>query len=1153
MSKTIRRFFLVLVFVLIGVVSQLLTAANDGGRYTQNSVLSEGQWYKIRIGETGVYKLTYDQLKKMGLKNPQNTKIYGYGGWVLDEDFSKTYVDDLPEISIWMSNTPESFGKNDYILFYARGSIKWEYNLKNKEFEQTQNPYSADSYYFVTESEQGPLLMEEQQPGSSSGNLITAFDDYFLHEQELLNVGQTGRAYFGESFSVNSSQSFSIPTEGVTTDPAVIRYDFISRTKLTAGRFKLSVNGVLRRDIATTPIGDGSNDEYIIATRLNDTIVDRNLQNNNSVNISYTRGSVSDTRIHLNYLRANFKRQLKPYGAVTLFRSTDLSDNLSFRISEASGSIMVFDVSGNTSVKKINTLQEGNSLTFSASNNSIREYAMVDLSKTIPSPDIIGKVANQNLHAVSEPDMIIIVQPYLQKYAEDLALIHEEDSGLKSLIVNPENIYNEFSSGNPDATAYRRFVKMFYDRASVGGSKPKYLLLFGGGTYDNRLTRKEWSTEERNSMLLTYQTVESLDENSGSFTTDDYFGFLDDAEGAAIQGDVLDIAVGRIPARSASEASNVVAKIQNYTAGKDEGLWQNNILFVADDLNGGGNSITTERKHIQDADSLANYINKNHPDFITLKVYEDAYKRVMEANGPRYPDAAKALLNKLEEGALVLNFIGHGSTRSWTHENLLTFSDIENLNNERLPLWITATCDFSRFDADLQSGGESALMKRTGGAVALFSTVRVVVIDNNTIINRNITKYLLKSENGDPARLGDIMRNAKSEMGSGENKLKFLLLGDPALRLAFPADTYKAEVVEMNGIDASESGINIQALDEVSLTGHITRDGEIATGFNGTIDFVIYDAVQQLRTRGNDYNGNENSDNGTNYKDYANILFIGKVEVINGIFEINFVAPKDILYADAQGKMSFYAYDNNGVDKAQGSFYNYTVGGTNTNIPEEFNPPVIEEMYLNNEQFEQGGFVNPTPLFYAEISDDTGINLSNAPGHSMELIVDGGSTIYNLASSFESIDGSNKRGSVTYRLPELSLGNHTLEFRVWDVFNNSASKSMEFVVSDAVYSFNIWGNPAKEYTRFVFSTDSSISNSSVDIKVSVYSITGRAVWIYEGRGTMTTLNNYIYDWNLNGNGGGRLSPGVYICTGQISVNGKVLAVDTKKLMVSASY
>jgi len=1148
MSKLIKNIFFIQVFILSGVFFQSLAAANDGNRYTQNSVLSQGQWYKLRIPETGVYKLSYDDLKKIGLKNPANVKIFGYGGWILDEDFSKPYIDDLPELSVWMSNDPANFGKNDYILFYARGSIKWQYNTTREEFEQTQNPYSADSYYFVTESDEGPLLMETQASLSGSGIPITTFEDYYLHEQELINVGQTGRAYFGESFASNNSQTFSIPTEGVTADPAIVRFDFIARASMSNGELSVSLNSAPpKRKVATIV-----SDSYVIANSLGDTIISRNLQDVNRMNISYKRGSNADTRMHLDYIRVNYKRLLKPYGAVTLFRSTTLSEKLSFQIADVVGSPLVFDVTDNTSVKKIDTQSNGSSLIFTASNRAIREYAIVDISKPIPAPEIVGKVSNQNLHALAGAEMIIIVQPYLQKYAEDLARIHKEDSGLESLIVNPDQIYNEFSSGTPDATAYRRFVKMFYDRAQEGDLKPKYLLLFGGGTYDNRLTRKAWTTEEKKSMLLTYQTVQSLDENEGSFTTDDYFGFLDDTEGSELGKDILDIGIGRIPARTASEASDIIAKIQNYITNQNKGIWQSNLSFVADDLIGSHN-INTERNHIIDADSLTRYIDKNHPDFISSKIYEDAYKRENLANGARYPEATEALLSRIDNGTLVLNFIGHGGTRSWTHENLLTFQDIEGLNNDKLPLWITATCDFSRFDGDEQSGGELALLKRYGGAVALFSTVRIVLISQNTAMNNSIYKFLLKTEDGLPPRLGDIMRNAKTDIGEDINKLKFSLLGDPALRLAFPGDTYKAEVVEMNGIDATENGINIRALDDVSITGNITRDNEIATGFNGTVEVIVFDSEQQLRTRGNTKNGNENSSDATNYKDYTNTLFSGKVEVINGVFQINFVAPKDILYADAKGKMSFYAYDANGIDRALGSFYNYTVGGTNPNVPEEFNPPVIEKMYLNNEQFVSGDVVNPTPLFYAEISDDTGINLTDAIGHSIMLIVDKDKR-YILTSNFEALEGSNKKGIVKFRIPELTQGNHSLEFRVWDVFNNSESAYLDFVVTDAVYSFDIWGNPAKEYTRFVFNTDSSITGTTnVDIKLMVHSLTGRLIWAYEGRGTMDSLNRYIYDWYLNGNGGGRITPGVYICTGQISVNGKILVIDTKKLMVSASY
>lgn len=1145
-QKLVHKHLHILLIFCICSIFRLSAVENDGSRYAPNSVLSQGKWYKIKVPATGVYKLTYEQLTDMGLSNPANVKIYGYGGWILDENFTKPYVDDLPQVSVWMSKDPANFGKGDYVLFYARADIKWTYDANLKEFVHEQNPYSFDNYYFVTENTDQPKLIETKQSLPVSAAAITTFDDYLLHEKEDVNIAETGRDFFGESFKSKTSQDFSLPLDGVTSDPITIRYDFISKALLTAGKLSVSLNGGAVKTLNTNV----TNDSYTHATRINDTIVRRSQSATNTLNLTYTKGLNTDLNIYLNYIRVNYKRQLKPYGAVTLFRNTTNRDAVNFSIADAGSSVLVWDVTDNTTVQKIDATLSGSTLSFGASNTEVREYALVDISKTIPSPVIIkGAINNQNLHAAENPDMIIIVQPSLQTYAKQVAELHKKE-GLKLLVATTDDIYNEFSSGKPDVTAYRRFVKMFYDRSTSDADKPKYLFLFGGGTYDNRFIQTSLTDENKQAMLLTYQTKESLLE-AASYLTDDYLGFLDDTEGTILGADKLDISIGRLPVQTVAEAEIAAQKITNYIQNPNQGIWENYVTFVADDAIAVTNPIESERRHMLDAERFATYINTNHPDFVVNRIYEDSYERVIEANGARYPDAKKAFFDRMSRGSLALNFIGHGSTTSWTHEYLLTAADIEAMDNTKLPLWITATCDFSRFDADDMSGGEKALLNPKGGAIALFSTVRVVFQVDNTKINNNITKHLLASKDGKAARLGDIIRDAKLEadMSPDENKLKFLLIGDPALRLNYPDKTYRVEVSEMNGLDAGASDINIQALDNTIIKGHIVdQNGNIVDDFNGSLEAVVFDAEQTLNTRGNTVKGTSD-EVAMSYKDFTNTLFLGKVEVKNGAFEINFVAPKDILYTNGKGKMSFYAYNKEKDKQAQGSYFNYTVGGTNTNQPQETNPPVITNMYLDTPSFQSGDYVKSSPIFFADVADDTGINMSSGIGHNMLLVLNGQTEI-DMTPYFENAENSSKKGTIRYNFSELQEGNYQLELRVWDVFNNSATKTINFTISNdyrpAVYDFQIWGNPARDNTLFVLNTNAPGDN--INVRISVYSLTGALLWIHQESGNY--LSQYIYDWNLNGSNGGRLSPGVYICTAQISINGKWSSMKSQKLIIA---
>lgn len=1149
--KTISKNRILLIALILFTSFQIKSqTVNDGSRYTTNSILSQGNWFKVKITSTGIYKLTYEDLKKIGLSDPSKVKVFGYGGWILDEDFSKTYIDDLPPVSIWMSKEPSSFGPGDYILFYGRGDVKWSYNIGQEEFVQEQNPYSSETFYFITENDSPQNLAETIIPEDLGSIVLTSFDDYVLHEKEITNIAQSGREFFGESFKTNHKQSFNFSLPGITSLQAKIRYEFIAKAQKGTASLKVNVNN--NSSLEKSKSISEPTDRYAKASIINDFFTATNLPQNVSVNIEYTPASPSDDNIHLNYVRINYSRKLKPYGGVTLFRSKNLLPQLGFRIAEATQDMLVFEVTNNTNIKKIDADFAGSELTFGASNSSIKEYALIDPSKDIPTPTFVGKITNQNLHSLAGSDMVIIVQPSLQKYAEELANIHFEDSGLKCLIINPELIYNEFSSGKPDATAYRRFMKMFYDRAQTEEEKPKYLLLLGDGTYDNRFLNEEWKNGDNKGILLTYQSVNSISETA-SYVTDDYFGFLDDNEGTKLSIAKLDIGVGRLPVRDDYTASTVINKIRNYVKNEDNGLWQSTITLVADDAVADSNSASSEISHFVNSDALAESVNSKYPFIITNKIYEDTYERVKTALGTfTYPNAQKALTNSFNEGTLVLNYIGHGSSRGWSHENLSTYSDVERLTNSRLPLWITATCDYSRFDGNVNSGGEAALLNPKGGAISLFSTVRTVYASNNKNMNEAIFKYLFVEENGQKLRLGDIFRRAKceSKLSEDENKLRFSLLGDPALRLNYPTNSYQVKVTQINDEVIGSNTVQIKALSNVTIKGEIVDNyGYPVSNFNGTLQSLIYDNQQNLKTRGNKNEG-ETYNTVKDYKDYTNTVFSGKSNIENSKFEFSFTAPKDILYTEGFGKMVFYAKTSDGSREAQGSFSQYNVGGYDESVVQETNAPVITKVYLNEESFNSGDKVNIDPVFYAEVSDDSGINLSSAIGHNISLILDG-QIEYNLTPTFESKGTSSKVGTVKYLIPDLTEGKHSLQFKVWDIWNNSSTRNIDFEVVNEnkaqTYNATIADNPAKDKVKFMFT--SAAPQSNVNVRYEVFSLNGALQWRHEENCPVNVHTNYTYEWNLIANNGTKMQPGVYLCNIIIKVNDVEVSTKSEKLII----
>lgn len=1134
-----KLIYIFLFFITLGLVAQ---AQNDGNRYTNNSVLATGDWIKIKTPTTGVYKITYDELLQMGISNPKNVQVYGYGGWMLDEDFLTEYIDDLPQVSIWMSNSPENFGSGDYILFYARGNIKWTYNKTTQEFVHTQNPYSFESFYFITESStDSKTILKKNATPVANGVVINTFDDYYLHEKDSINISETGREFFGESFNTNRKQTYPLNLEGIVSNSAsLIRYEFISHAPSSGGspRARLVVSPKTGASHTTTiPYPDS---DFLVARSVTDSYTVNSLTEDDSLILEYIPSSEKDKNTYLNYFRINYSRDLKPYGAVTPFRSKNLFSSGDFSISNTHQNVVVLDVTTPSTPTEIIGSQNGDKFSFSASNSDIKEYVIIDLEKAIPSPEFVGKISNQNLHSLPQTDMIIIVQPILREYAQELALAHYEDSGLKSHIVTPNDIYNEFSSGNPDATAYRRFIKMFYDRAKSDAEKPKYLLLFGSGSFDNRLINPIWETKEKDALLLTFQSVNSTKETD-SYVTDDYFGFLDDNEGRSLKNDKLDIGIGRLTVKNKQEAANVVAKIKRYMKNEDAGIWQNNIMLIADDAIGSSSSSpTSERVHMVDTDNYAKFLKENYPEFTITKMYEDIYKYVNTNRGNRYPDVTKAILKKINEGTLLVNYVGHGSASDWTHEYVMTSADITALNNSKLPLWITATCGFSRFDSFIVSAGEQALLNPNGGAIALFSTVRVVFSSNNEAINAALFRNIFAKDNERPLRLGDIMKNSKtltSNLLTDDNKLRFQLLGDPALRLNYPGSTYKVEITSINGLPASTK-TELKAMSSVSIKGRITNtaNNTTASNFSGTLESIIYDNEQNLKTRGNLNSDAVDSQIAIDYKDFTNTIFTGKTEINNGEFEINFTVPENIMYGGNDGKMNFFAANSDNTGFAQGTFDNYRVVNSNNSSGQITTPPVISRIYLDSETFKSGDIVsNPSTLF-AEISDEHGINLSGAAGYEISLNIDGIS--YNVTPSFTSTSSSGKTGNLEYKLPVLSEGKHLLTLKTWGVSGNSASKSLNFETisneNSLDYKLSI-DSKSSDFTRFYFSCNPS--SHKVHLKYEVFMQDGTLVWSQEFSNSALLLNNTQYDWNFIGNNGQRAKSGVYICKATVDING----------------
>ena len=746
---------------------------------------------------------------------------------------------------------------------------------------------------------------------------------------------------------------------------------------------------------------------------------------------------------------------------------------------------------------------------------------------TISEPTYVYRITNQDHHADAATDMVIIIptSQHLLAQAERLKAHHEQHDGLRVTIVPADELYNEFSSGTPDATAYRRYLKMLYDRATTPNDKPRYLLLFGDGAWDNRMLTSEWSGYNTDDYLLCYESENSFSQVN-CYVSDDFFCLLDDEEviqttngNSTTYAGKPDVGVGRLPARTPDEAKTLVDKIISYAQNEYAGPWQNEICMMGDDGN--------DNSHMKTADKVATMIESTYPNYNVDKIYWDAYQRTSSSTGYSYPDVTRLIKQQLQNGALMMNYCGHGAAYAMSHELVMKLTDFESQQSNYLPLWMTASCDIMPFDGQEENIGETVMLNSKGGGIAFFGTTRTVYATYNEVMNLAFTKHVLTPG----MAIGEAVRLAKRELVEKSsdltcNKLQYTLLGDPALQLNTPRQ--KMVVDSINGMPATQ-GIKLAAGSIVKITGHVELNNETDTDFNGIVTLSVRDAEETITCRLND-RSSTGADKAFVYQDRTNYLYRGSENVTEGVFHFTFAIPKDISYTDGSGLMTLYAINVDKTRSAHGENESFELIGSSTALTDSIGPSVF--CYLNSKNFKNGGKVNTTPYFIAELYDDSGINASGSSiGHDLELIIDGDmNQTYNLNNYFEYDFGDYRSGSIGFSIPQLSIGTHKLLFRAWDILNNSTTTELLFEVSEdaGAGEFNVTctQNPASTNTQFVITHDRP--GSELKVTLDVFDLGGRQLWRQTDT-VMATNDTVTIDWNLNVAGGSRLHTGLYLC------------------------
>ena len=1105
-------------------------------RYARQSVLHTGRWIKISVPAEGIYQLTHTQLSNMGFKDPARVKLFGYGGTLLPEVLpfadGQLPTDDLQEVPL--------FRRSDAVLFFSHGVERWEWDTRRKAWQHVPNLYTTESYYFLTEGD-APLALSQDEVKAAIATDTTLCSGRALREHDVFSWYQGGRLFFdSQDLSAVSSQTFKLPTPGITNShPSALTIAVGAAASSRSTTVQPQVNGATLARFSVPAISTSVGDARVRQTLYSVPLT--------AEETSVKLAASGDASSRLDFIRISYPRRLDARQDAYFFSYPDVTSPLRLHIAGANAHTQVWRLGTNESpMAEMQGTLQGDRLEVVVAGGNER-YVIVNTQATYPSPKMVGEVSNQNLHADGALDMVIITPPsgMLNEEAERLAEAHRSLQGLRVKVVQADLIYNEFSSGSPDATAIRRYLKMLYDRAATMDDAPRYLLLFGDCANDNRMQTEEWKGFSPKDFLPSYEANgnDSIVGTIYSYVTDDYFGLLDDGEGTNIVNEKVDLGIGRFPCHDAASAAILVNKAISYMRGEHVGNWKNKVCLLGDDGD--------YNEHMNDAENVAKTITSASQGRIDLKkVYWDAYPPTITATGFRCPEATEILRETMTKGTVMMNYSGHGDPRQLSKSRILALEDFATYASPNMMLWVLASCEISPYDTQIDNISRTALINKAGGAIAFMCASRAVYASYNNSLNTAFCKYVLGSDaQGRRYTMGDAMRLAKNEMVTGSdrtmNKMKYALLGDPALTLAIPTGELVIDSINDQTLSAGEI-ITLKAGELVRFSGRaLTSSKETDTDFTGLLTATLYDRERDVVCK-----NNKNSGSAFVYQDRGTPLIQGNDSVVSGRFSFNMIIPYNISYSSDAARLSLYAVSEDKRKENSGICERFCLNGTAELVqPDTLSPQVY--VYLNQPDFPDGGTVGTSALFVAEISDDFGINTTAGnSGREMELSIDNGTNVYTLNENFSFDAGSYKQGRATFELTGLNAGRHTLSFKVWDVNGNSTMKYLKFNVGDAPQSFEVVAteNPAQVSTTFITYLPQEEMLDGCSVTNEVYNLSGQLMW--SNTTTHETPVNYSsIQWNLTQSTGNPLPGGLYLYRSKVKWNGGEKETEAKKLII----
>ena len=1099
-----------------------------------NSVLATGNWYKFKVEKTGVHRINKSFLNDLGINtdgiNPRNIKIYGSGGAPLPFLNEDNTVFDLPENAIQVIGESDGeFGTNDYILFYGISTLGYLGTKFETNYDTHINPYSDESYYYITIGNDAGLRVQEMaEPLGNVDYTITQFDDYQFIESDEESPVKVGRRWFSNRFDIESEQSFAFNFPNIVTNQLMNVIIKVASASETTTSMAISVNGTSLDPLVFTPI----NDPTLLRSRELEEEIPAGGEDV-TIGLSYNNGGNPTSIGYLDYISVEALRQLTGVGGQLPFRNKStggLSGVGEFIIDNATQFSQVWDVTTPGFITSKQNADNSSSLSFKSNLGEIREYIAVSPNDYF-SPIKIAEsiVQNQNLKGTifndengnfKDIDYIIVAPPFLLQPALRLANHRKNIDNINVKVVTTDKLYQEFSSGKQDIGAIRNFIRYIYENASSDNKRLKYICLFGDASvdYKNRLSNN-------NNIVPTFHTYSSRSTLS-SFMSDDYFGNMDPNEGIMVNNEKLDIAVGRILADEVSLANAMIDKIVNYESKLSYGNWRNDFVLISDDVDAVWEYETLE----VNLDALGDEVSQEKPYVNVKKIHSDSYQQVASAGGDRYPDVNDAFENAVEVGALIINYFGHGGEDGLASERIFTQETANNLKNKnKYPCIVTVTCEFTKFDNPLRiTAGELTFWNKEGGAISLVTTTRSISADVGVLFNQLLAPQLFGYGLNIPNTPAEAVRISKNNINSPNRRVVFFI-GDPAMHLAFPQQ--KIKLTKLNDIPIAQATDTLKALSKVKITGEILDENNtLLTNYNGVLEAKLFDKNTERSTLGNDGISSNGELLILDYITLGETLFNGQARITNGLFEFEFVMPRDTQIPVDTGRLSFYAQEDNNLDDKSGYNLDLKIGGLNEDAPEDNQGPLIK-LFMNDESFVSGGITNESPILIAKLEDENGINTSSGIGHDIIAILDGDeSNPFVLNEYYQAEVDDYTRGLTNFKLRDLENGIHTLTLKAWDVYNNSSTTEIQFVVAgndtlEITHVLN-YPNPFVNYTEFWFNHNRPFE--PLEVQVQIFTVTGKVVWT---KNQIITTDGFLsrdITWDGKDDFGDRIGKGVYV-------------------------